>query len=94
MSDENQQTADILGRMIALELLITNYLIDHCSNAPSGDVLSCLKATKAVMFQSLQNIRRPVGDFEDQVWEQAISSLDRLFANAAARAIDNGWTGS
>lgn len=76
----------IEGRIIAIELQMTNFMIDMYSRVPSGDLVGGLEANKAVMFSSLQNAQRPIGDHEDRVWEATVVALERQWSTALIRA--------
>lgn len=88
MNDAERDTlAEALqGRIIALEMMMTTYIVDHCSRTPSGDLLASIRAMRQVVFASAQNAERPADERTDRIWESSARSLDQMFKNALARA--------
>lgn len=90
MNDE--MTAMILGRIIALEQIKVPQIIDDAARAMrsidiDADVLiERIQASRKELIASLQNIEHTVGDFSDQVWAEMAVALNNLFDNALRRA--------
>jgi hypothetical protein len=85
MDEEEELAANVVGRIDALEILVTNLVvttvIQHYGNDPQGGV----DQLKSAVFQSSQMVDRPIGEFNDQVWEEAVKSLEKIFAEVRSR---------
>ena len=80
--DEDQR-ASIVGRIVALEMMMLNMLAIAVSNSPKP--ITELRTMKHDMFSTFQNAERDIGPFSDLAWEHAIAALDELFENAEKR---------
>lgn len=85
MDDQYEWQVTIEGRIAALEMIMTPIMLDWFSRVPSGDMRAAVEAERKVMFASLQQYQRPIGEHSDRVWEAAVEALERLFGNARMR---------
>lgn len=80
--DENQR-ANIVGRIVALEIMMRTILTLAASN--SAKPLTEIRTWKHDTFSTLQNAERPIGEFNDLAWGHAIEALEELFQGAEQR---------
>ena len=81
--------ANAFGRIIALEMMTTNFLTIAVGKG-TAKPLAALDELKQTMFSSGQNADRPVGEFEDKCWDEAVQALELLFENTHKRLLSLG----
>jgi hypothetical protein len=86
MQDEEEElAASVVGRLTALEILVTNLVITTISQHYGQDAVAGTDVLKAAVFRTSQMAERPIGEFHDQVWEEAVKSLETIFAEVRSR---------
>jgi len=89
MQDEEEQLAtNVVGRLTALEILVTNLIVTAVAQHYGADAINGIDGLKAVVFRSSQMVERPIGDYHDEVWEEAVKSLETIFAEVRSRLED------
>lgn len=79
---DNSELDLALGRIAALELLVTGLMVEAMERqAPGADVTSLYREMRA----GLQVSQRPHDGRSDAIWEIASRELDRIFTNIQAR---------
>ena len=76
---------NLQGRIIALELLMRGFIAKTAGDSQPGDPIAFLDEWKKAMFQSAQNLNRPVDEYADDVWGEAISALNLTFDSVKER---------
>jgi hypothetical protein len=71
MSDDH--LIGLQGRVVALELLVRALLTDFALK--SSKPLASARDLQQEFLSTLQHLKRPVGDYEDAVWESATDHM-------------------
>lgn len=74
---EEEWQADVQGRLVALENIVTGLLALHLGAAEPEQ----LATVRRSFFASLQNGSRPIGDEADLAWAFAAKSLNDILDN-------------
>jgi hypothetical protein len=81
---ERDEAANIYGRITALEVNIRTLMTALvCQSYP--DPLKGIEAVRRDTFSTLQNVERPIGEFTDECWEEAVGAMKELFDGVEAR---------
>ena len=73
----------LMGRIIALEVLMDGMLTNVVRT--TSEPGATLDGVRQAMLAGLQQIERPRGEAEDEVWGFAMEALDMRFANVRGR---------
>jgi hypothetical protein len=81
MSDDH--LIGLQGRVVALELLVRALLADFALK--SSEPLARAKGLQQEFLSTLQRLNRPVGEYEDAVWESAADHMRQTLEQVVQR---------
>ena len=83
MSDATDFLAGLQGRIMALEFMVRGFIVDEFREYV--EPAQALDRYRTTIYQALQHLERPPGDYPDQCWSEMIKALDEQFAQATMR---------
>ncbi len=86
MSDHYDNLAHLQGRIIAQELFMRGVIVKVVMDF--DDPEAALELLRSELLASLQNIERPLGSGEDEIWGHAADALNMEFKQITIRLRD------
>ena len=86
MSDNYAHLAHLQGRIIAQELFMRGVIVKIVMDFDGPE--AALEGLRSELLASLQNLERPLGGEEDEIWGHAADALNTEFKQMTIRLRD------